>query len=136
MFLDWGRPGRVKQLLDPTWCAGVELLNDRGRDGHMNLHLKSPIIWLYDKNGPGVQEESTRLTKRREYLLNFGVINLKQHELIVAIYPTLINGGSVVTGPVKIDPPYHGALAIAIRMGYEDMELADIPWILSLSAIV
>jgi hypothetical protein len=134
-LLDWGRPGRIKQLLDPTWCAGVEIVQDRGRNGHMNLHLKNPLIWLYDKNGPGQQEESTSLIRRREYLLNFGVINVNLSELIVAVHPTLILSGAAVTSPVKIDPPYSGALAISVHMGYGDLNLTELPWIISLSAL-
>lgn len=136
MLLDWSKPGRIKQMLNPTWCEGVTILQDRGRDGHMNLHLKDPIIWRYDKNGAHQQEESTKLTQRRDYLLNFGVVDVKVKEIIVAVHPYMINGGSVAIGPVKIDPPFSGALTISVRMGYEDIELSELPWIISLSGIL
>jgi hypothetical protein len=134
-LLDWNKPGRVKQLLDPTWIPTVEVMHHSHQGSCMSLHLKNPLIWLYDKNGAGAQEESTKLVRRREYVLNFGVVNVNMREIIVSIYPSLITGGSIVTSAVKIDPPYSGALALAVRVGYEDIELSELPWIISLSAI-
>lgn len=135
MFLDMSRGNRIATHLGLELAAGVEILKDRNVD-QMSLHLKNPLIWIYDSKNKGqMQEEDSKLIQRRDYTLHFGTVKIGRQEVLLGVHPSLVQHGALVSTPLKLDPGYVGELMFSVKAGFENIDLDDYPWVLSLSVV-